>query len=55
MELVQAISINLLNNRFVNSHENSQKIKYTDATIETYEDKYYSAIHVLYNLYFNCK
>ncbi len=25
MELVQAISINLLNNRFVNSHENSQK------------------------------
>ena len=55
MELVQAISINLLNNRFVNSHENSQKIKYTDATIETYEDKYYSAIHALYNLYFNCK
>lgn len=51
MELIQNIAIIIYNRRGVEKI-NADILEYTDAQVETYEDKYYATLQALYNAYY---
>lgn len=51
MELIQNIAI-IIYNRSGVEKINGQVLEYTDAQVETYEDKYYATLQALYNAYY---
>lgn len=51
MSLVEVIAIYCEKRKDVSNEICFNEIEYTDAVIETYEDKYYSALQALYNTY----
>lgn len=51
MELIQNIAI-IIYNRSGVEKINGEILEYTDAQVETYEDKYYATLQVLYNAYY---
>ena len=51
MELIQYIAI-IVYNRSGVEKTNEEILEYTDAQIETYEDKYYATLQALYNAYY---
>lgn len=51
MELIQNISIIIYNRNGVEK-TNEEILEYTDAQVETYEDKYYATLAALYNAYY---
>lgn len=51
MELIQNIAI-IIYNRSGVEKINGEILEYTDAQVETYEDKYYATLQALYNAYY---
>lgn len=51
MELIQNIAI-IIYNRGGGEKINGEVLEYTDAQVETYEDKYYATLQALYNAYY---
>ena len=51
MELIQNIAI-IIPNRSGVEKINAEILEYTDAQVETYEDKYYATLQSLYNAYY---
>lgn len=51
MELIQNIAI-IIHNRSGFEKINGEILEYTDAQVETYEDKYYATLQALYNAYY---
>lgn len=51
MELIESISI-IIKNRKPDEEINQNPLEYTDAQVETFEDKYYEVIQQLYNTYY---
>ena len=51
MELIQNIAI-IIHNRSGVEKINGGILEYTDAQVETYEDKYYATLQALYNAYY---
>lgn len=52
MELVEDIAIIVHNREYTSGTESEIQLDYTDATVETYEDKYYEALQALFNTYY---
>lgn len=50
MELLQNIAIIIYNRSGI--EKNGEILEYTDAQVETYEDKYYATLQALYNAYY---